>query len=242
MGGALQDEGTAVQKSTSLQRAVAGSLSGCVARFIIGPLDVIKIRFQVQLEPIKSAQSAAARHAASKYTGLGQALVTILKEEGIQGKLSDGRKFCMIIAFTYQGPLSRDEHPRIPTFRLPLPLSFSLSLSLSLKLECMMRASDLKGLWRGTVPGLLLTVPYTGVQFVALQHAKDTAAKLGLSGVLTECMQRKPLGSASLATLQHCKCATTGCYSRCSPWRATLPLLGFSEESQMCEQVCWKGS
>mmetsp|Transcript_4677 Transcript_4677/g.12803 ORF Transcript_4677/g.12803 Transcript_4677/m.12803 type:complete len:363 (-) Transcript_4677:916-2004(-) len=122
MGGALQDEGTAVQKSTSLQRAVAGSLSGCVARFIIGPLDVIKIRFQVQLEPIKSAQSAAARHAASKYTGLGQALVTILKEEGIQG------------------------------------------------------------LWRGTVPGLLLTVPYTGVQFVALQHAKDTAAKLGLSG------------------------------------------------------------
>eukprot|EP00983_Pelagomonas_calceolata_P059777 1146078-Pelagomonas_calceolata.AAC.3 len=144
MGGALQDEGTAVQKSTSLQRAVAGSLSGCVARFIIGPLDVIKIRFQVQLEPIKSAQSAAARHAASKYTGLGQALVTILKEEGIQGKLSDGRKFCMIIAFTYQGPLSRDEHPRIPTFRLPLPLSFSLSLSLSLKLECMMRASDLK--------------------------------------------------------------------------------------------------
>ena len=31
------------------------------------------------------------------------------------------------------------------------------------------------------MPGLLLTVPYTGVQFVALQHAKDTAAKLGLT-------------------------------------------------------------
>jgi solute carrier family 25 thiamine pyrophosphate transporter 19 len=55
-----------------------------VARFLIGPLDVIKIRFQVQLEPIRNAQNAAAKQAASKYTGLGQALATILKEEGVQ--------------------------------------------------------------------------------------------------------------------------------------------------------------
>jgi len=93
MGGALHsgNEGTPSKRSTSLQRAVAGSLSGMVARFIIGPLDVIKIRFQVQLEPIRNAQSAAAKQAAkqaaSKYTGLGQALVTILKEEGVQVSL-----------------------------------------------------------------------------------------------------------------------------------------------------------
>jgi hypothetical protein len=41
------------------------------------------------------------------------------------------------------------------------------------------RTSLLQGLWRGTVPGLLLTVPYTAVQFVALQQVKDTAARLG---------------------------------------------------------------
>mmetsp|Transcript_24736 Transcript_24736/g.53952 ORF Transcript_24736/g.53952 Transcript_24736/m.53952 type:complete len:375 (+) Transcript_24736:90-1214(+) len=98
--------------------ATAGALAGCIARFLVGPLDVIKIRFQVQLEPIKNPSAA---HQASKYTGFTQALATILREEGIQG------------------------------------------------------------LWRGTVPGLLLTVPYTAVQFVALQQFKDTAAKLGLT-------------------------------------------------------------
>lgn len=34
----------------------------------------------------------------------------------------------------------------------------------------------------GTVPGMLLTVPYTAVQFVALQQCKDTAAKMGWEG------------------------------------------------------------
>jgi len=45
----------------------------------VGPLDVMKIRFQVQLEPI-----ARALPGKSKYTSLRQALATIVKEEGIQ--------------------------------------------------------------------------------------------------------------------------------------------------------------
>jgi hypothetical protein len=40
----------------------------------------------------------------------------------------------------------------------------------------------LQGLWNGTVPGLLLTIPYTAVQFVALQQCKEAAAKLGWGG------------------------------------------------------------
>ncbi len=39
-----------------------------------------------------------------------------------------------------------------------------------------------QGLWRGTVPGLLLTVPYTAVQFVALHQIRDAAASMGLTG------------------------------------------------------------
>lgn len=61
--------------------AIAGALAGCVARFAVGPLDVVKIRFQVQLEPISKQ---AVKVANSKYTGFGQALLTILKEEGVQ--------------------------------------------------------------------------------------------------------------------------------------------------------------
>ena len=56
---------------------LAGALSGAIARFVIGPLDVLKIRFQVQVEPIQ-------RLSKSKYTSIPQAFRLILKEEGIQ--------------------------------------------------------------------------------------------------------------------------------------------------------------
>lgn len=102
----------------ALVSAVAGAISGAVSRFLVGPLDVMKIRFQVQLEPI-SVIGNAGRGVHSKYTSLHQAFVTILKEEGMSG------------------------------------------------------------LWRGTVPGQLLAIPYTAVQFVALEQAKRTADMLG---------------------------------------------------------------
>ncbi len=37
-----------------------------------------------------------------------------------------------------------------------------------------------QGLWRGTVPGQLLAVPYTAVQFVALQQCRSFAHRNGL--------------------------------------------------------------
>lgn len=65
--------------------AAAGAIAGCIARFLTGPLDVIKIRFQVQLEPIHgSGQEQHAVSLRSKYTGFTQAFGTILKEEGVQ--------------------------------------------------------------------------------------------------------------------------------------------------------------
>lgn len=67
------------KRSRPVCDAIAGALSGCISRFAIGPLDVIKIRFQVQLEPI----AAAVGKSQSKYTGVLQALTTIVKEEGI---------------------------------------------------------------------------------------------------------------------------------------------------------------
>lgn len=43
-----------------------------------------------------------------------------------------------------------------------------------------MRKPQQQGLWRGTVPGLLLQVPYTAVQFVALEHFRAWAHRSGL--------------------------------------------------------------
>jgi hypothetical protein len=68
----------AAVEPTPAMTAAAGALAGVVARFVVGPLDVLKIRFQVQLEPIGRGGLP------SKYTSMRQALVTIVKEEGVK--------------------------------------------------------------------------------------------------------------------------------------------------------------
>ncbi len=46
--------------------------------------------------------------------------------------------------------------------------------------EMVMWECLVQGLWRGTVPGQLLTIPYTAVQFVALQQCRTFAKRHGL--------------------------------------------------------------
>ncbi|XP_065918241.1 mitochondrial thiamine pyrophosphate carrier-like [Dysidea avara] len=55
---------------------IAGGVSGSLTRAILSPVDVLKIRFQLQLEPIKNVSQ-------SKYKGVWQAVKTILVEERI---------------------------------------------------------------------------------------------------------------------------------------------------------------
>ena len=77
-------------RQTMAMDAAAGAVAGGIARFIIGPLDVLKIRFQVQLEPIQAAQQQQQQQQLGlarpkgKYTGLLQAVSSIIKDEGIQ--------------------------------------------------------------------------------------------------------------------------------------------------------------
>lgn len=80
-------ESGAVREGWKLPRpavdAIAGAVAGAGARIATAPLDVIKIRFQVQLEP--TGRPRIPGGAISKYTGVSQAARDIIREEGIWG-------------------------------------------------------------------------------------------------------------------------------------------------------------
>ncbi|XP_015735763.1 mitochondrial thiamine pyrophosphate carrier isoform X1 [Coturnix japonica] len=63
---------------STAEAAAAGSASGFVTRVLISPLDVIKIRFQLQIEQLSCKAPGA------KYHGILQAARRMLREEGVQ--------------------------------------------------------------------------------------------------------------------------------------------------------------
>ncbi|XP_038597878.1 mitochondrial thiamine pyrophosphate carrier [Tachyglossus aculeatus] len=64
------------RSNSKLEVAAAGSLSGLITRALVSPLDVIKIRFQLQIECLSPRDPQA------KYYGIVQAIRQILQEEG----------------------------------------------------------------------------------------------------------------------------------------------------------------
>ncbi|TMW67069.1 hypothetical protein Poli38472_012185 [Pythium oligandrum] len=58
--------------------AIAGAVAGGASRLVAAPLDLIKIRFQVQQAPISS-------HPGAKYVGFLQSIRSIHAEEGLRG-------------------------------------------------------------------------------------------------------------------------------------------------------------
>lgn len=94
----------------------AGSASGVITRLLCQPLDVLKIRFQLQVEPIKKNITTN-----SKYRSVLQATNLIVREEGI------------------------------------------------------------KALWKGHVPGQLLSISYGVAQFTSFEVLTEKSAKLGIT-------------------------------------------------------------
>lgn len=63
---------------TDQQYVLAGAFSGLLTRAICQPFDVVKVRFQLQIEPIKKSPT-------SKYYGIAQAFGAIVREERFHG-------------------------------------------------------------------------------------------------------------------------------------------------------------
>ncbi|KAG0301466.1 mitochondrial thiamine pyrophosphate transporter [Dissophora globulifera] len=109
-------------KLTKIETVLCGSTAGVVSRFVIAPLDVVKIRLQLQTQrkelPVvlrhkttrvgrtieAAAQSTAARvtNAPPKYKGMLSGMATIAREEGVRG-LWKGNMAAEYLYLTYGG-------------------------------------------------------------------------------------------------------------------------------------------
>ena len=66
------------QRFQSMRRAASGAVTGFLCRTIVQPLDVIKIRFQLQVEPIKIDSDR------SKYRSISHIFRLMIREEGVR--------------------------------------------------------------------------------------------------------------------------------------------------------------
>lgn len=87
------DDGTIFTWFNQIKAPIAGGISGFFTRALTQPLDCIKVRHQLQLEPIKKDTGA-------KYTSTLQTLAMMFKEEGIRG-LWKGHVPGQILSITY---------------------------------------------------------------------------------------------------------------------------------------------
>lgn len=77
----------------NMKSPIAGGVSGFITRALTQPLDCIKVRHQLQVEPIQ-------KNAKSKYTSTAQTFMLIYREEGIRG-LWKGHVPGQILSVTY---------------------------------------------------------------------------------------------------------------------------------------------
>ncbi|KAI0013379.1 mitochondrial thiamine pyrophosphate carrier 1 [Xylariaceae sp. FL0662B] len=78
-GQRLQDEGTRLQVVT------AGAISGLISRFVVAPLDVVKIRLQLQSHSLSNPFTVLDLRGSPIYKGTIRTLRHIVRHEGIPG-------------------------------------------------------------------------------------------------------------------------------------------------------------
>ncbi|XP_030064147.1 MIF4G domain-containing protein isoform X2 [Microcaecilia unicolor] len=132
------DPGSQCTTLSTVEVAAAGSLSGLVTRALISPFDVIKIRFQLQIEQLSPQNPQA------KYHGMLQATKVILKEEGLSG-FWKGHVPAQLLSINYGAvQIYKTLRQAIVTmYKTEGPLTF----------------------YRGLTPTMIAIFPYAGFQF-----------------------------------------------------------------------------
>ncbi|KAG6435428.1 hypothetical protein SASPL_100301 [Salvia splendens] len=176
------------QLKRALIDASAGAISGGISRTVTSPLDVIKIRFQVQLEP--TTQWALLRrdvYSQSKYTGMVQATKDIFREEGWPAEFSMEFSLLCLVFLSYMLMLYLEIMCKIKSFQFPPKLVLVNVIRLFLGSIIAGDAMEIwagfaHGFWRGNVPALLMVMPYTAIQFTVLHKLKSFVSGSSKSG------------------------------------------------------------
>jgi solute carrier family 25 thiamine pyrophosphate transporter 19 len=174
---------------------IAGGISGFATRALTQPLDCIKVRHQLQLEPIQK------NHAGAKYTSTFQTFMLMFREEGIRG-LWKGHVPGQILSITYGfGQFAAYDHFNRHSRKIKffnehsdirhivgggLAGAFGMSLatpfdvvrtrfiaqdhnrgykSIFHALSSMIKAEGIRGLFRGLVPSVTAIAPNAAIQF-----------------------------------------------------------------------------
>ncbi|XP_023569936.1 mitochondrial thiamine pyrophosphate carrier isoform X2 [Octodon degus] len=133
------------RNNSKFEVAVAGSVSGLVTRVLISPLDVIKIRFQLQIEHLSRSDPNA------KYHGILQAGKRILQEEG-PAAFWKGHIPAQLLSIGYGAVqvYKTLQDAVVTMYRTEGPLVF----------------------YKGLAPTLIAIFPYAGLQFSCYKSLK----------------------------------------------------------------------
>jgi len=114
-------------KLGKLQTFLCGGVAGCLSRTFTAPLDVTKILFQIQAEPIKGGTDSG-----KGYTSFSGALMRIYHEEGLMGLWKGNVVACLRLGpysavkyFTFE---NTKDYLRTPTATLPPPSALHAEL------------------------------------------------------------------------------------------------------------------
>ncbi|XP_058809047.1 mitochondrial thiamine pyrophosphate carrier [Phymastichus coffea] len=183
--------------------AIAGAASGCLTRFICQPLDVVKIRFQLQVEPIK-------KNSNSKYKSMIQSFQLIAKEESFRALwkghvpaqllsviygtnqfyvytiinqhletleyLKEKHKTTHFLAGSLAGCFATITSFPLDTIRTRLIAQSTQSQTYKGTLDScaiIYKTESPKGFFRGLLPTLLQIAPHAGLQFGTYEIVKD---------------------------------------------------------------------
>ncbi|XP_055920469.1 mitochondrial thiamine pyrophosphate carrier-like [Eupeodes corollae] len=188
-----------------LKQIAAGATSSIVTRFLVQPLEVLKIRFQLQVEPFEG-------HQASKYKSFMQACRLIHHEEGITA-FWKGHNAGQLLSIVYgvsqfwsyeqlelqfsQTPLLKDR-PNATRF-ISGACSGAIATMVSMPFDVVrtrlvvqdtgcgyrnatsaiphiLRQEGVRGLYRGLGPSLIQIVPLVGTNFAIYGIFNDIAA------------------------------------------------------------------